>query len=166
MARLEESVSELTMRGEILTQPEYFAPEALSEEEVATPADIYSLGCIAYECLVGRPPFQGKPRMRTVWMHVNDPVPPFPPDVVDSSPPELLEVIYEMLNKDPAARPTDGRALGLRLESLELAPVRRPTGRTSSAEPPAAPSLAAKSQLFERSRQRQTAECGRRAGAA
>jgi len=140
VARIMESESELTMRGEILGQPEYFAPETLSEDEVGPAADIYAVGCIAYECLVGKPPFQARPRMRTVWMHVKDPVPPFPDEVTNTAPKEFLDIVMWMLEKDPAARPRDGRALGQRLDSLEITmPRRTTTGRQVVVPPPEAP---------------------------
>ena len=118
VARILESESELTMRGEILGQPEYLAPETLNDDEVAPSVDIYAIGCIAYECLVGQPPFRARPRMVTVWMHATDPVPPFPQEVVASTPPELLQTVLWMLEKDPTMRPRDGLELAQRLETI------------------------------------------------
>lgn len=120
VARLENADSELTLQGEVLGQPEYFAPEMLGEEDTGPAADIYAIGCMAYECLTGHPPFQSKPRMRAVWMHVRDPVPPFPADVVASTPEPLRDLVMWCLEKDPGARPRDGRALSQRLENLDM----------------------------------------------
>src|SRR5437773_2551851 len=56
------SVSRLTLSGTITGTVAYVSPEQLSDEEVDHRSDIYSLGTVLYECLVGEPPFSGDVR--------------------------------------------------------------------------------------------------------
>jgi serine/threonine-protein kinase len=85
----------------------YMAPEAaLSEEgsaELADRRDIYALGCLAYELLTGRPPFQGATDMNVLSQHVlQDPAPPSThrPDLA----PGFDRIILRALAKDPRHR--------------------------------------------------------------
>jgi serine/threonine protein kinase len=71
--------------GSILTQPgqalgslDYMAPEQIRGEQVTPAADVYSLGCVVYECLYGRRPFADRPGLLVLWAHLQDD-PPDPP---------------------------------------------------------------------------------------
>jgi len=85
--------------------PEYQAPEVVQERLPApTPAtDMYSLGVLAYELLVGRPPFRGASPKETLVEHLTKPLPPPPAEV--SIPAPLASLILQMTSKDPSRRP-------------------------------------------------------------
>ena len=85
----------------------YMAPEAaLGEDEapeLANRRDVYALGCIAYELLVGRPPFHGETDMSVLSQHVlQDAVPPS--KIRAGLPPGYDDVILKALAKDPEKR--------------------------------------------------------------
>lgn len=61
----------LTQAGAIVGTPLYMSPEQARGETVDQRSDLYSLGCIIYACLSGRPPFQGMSALDTVQMHIN-----------------------------------------------------------------------------------------------
>ena len=85
----------------------YMAPEAaLGEDEapeLASRRDVYALGCIAYELLVGRPPFHGETDMSVLSQHVlQEPVPPS--KIRAGLPPGYDDVVLKALAKDPEKR--------------------------------------------------------------
>ena len=47
-------------------------PEQIRGEPVTGAADIYSLGCVVFECVHGRPPFADRQGMRVLWAHLQD----------------------------------------------------------------------------------------------
>jgi serine/threonine-protein kinase len=101
------AVDSATSGNFVVGSASYMAPEAaLGEDEapeLASRRDIYALGCIAYELLVGRPPFGGQTDMSVLSQHVlKDVVPPstLRPDL----PPGYDEVVLKALAKEPANR--------------------------------------------------------------
>jgi serine/threonine protein kinase/tetratricopeptide (TPR) repeat protein len=98
---------ELTQTGDLLGTPGYMAPELTRKQQSsdagARLADLYSLGCILYEMLVGRPPFRGATALDTLEQaRVLDPVSPrqLRPDV----PRDLQTICLKCLEKTPTQR--------------------------------------------------------------
>ena len=93
-----------TSTGNILGTPPYLAPEQIDgSAPVGPPCDVYALGTILYECLVGRPPF----RAAAVVNLLDDVLhrEPLPPRLVDQRLPRDLETIcLKCLDKEPARR--------------------------------------------------------------
>jgi serine/threonine protein kinase len=92
----------------VLGTPHYMAPEQIRGEDIDFRVDIYALGVVLFEMIVGAPPFDGETVEDTVRMHVNSP-PPLPrlyrPDLRI---PEAVEcVILKALAKDPDRRHRD-----------------------------------------------------------
>jgi len=94
--------SEVTQPGEIVGTAEYMSPEQWSAE-VDIRSDLYSLGIVLYECLVGKPPFHGKPIPALMRDHLDATVPPLNERRADV-PAELEKLIMRFLEKDPASR--------------------------------------------------------------
>ncbi len=123
-----------TKHGEALGTPAYMAPEqARGAREIDARADVFSLGCVFFECLVGKPPFWADHPLAVMAKILLDET----PDVLElrpEVPPELVEILNRMLAKDPAARPEDGRAVVELLDSLSRRPAtaRTPIGAPSS----------------------------------
>jgi serine/threonine protein kinase len=97
------SRSGLTETGQLLGTIDYIAPEQIQGKDVDGRADIYSLGCVLYECLTGRVPFVKDVDAAVIWAHVEEP--PTPPSAIR---PELAggidEVIMCAMAKDPNDR--------------------------------------------------------------
>lgn len=112
IARAAEGVG-LTSTGEVMGTPQYLSPEQ-AQGLTATPAsDVYSLGVVAFECLVGRRPFVGETAVATALAHLREPVPDLPPSI----PADLAGVVRRALAKDPGERFADGSAFAAALRS-------------------------------------------------
>ena len=83
--------------------PTYMAPEYIEDRGLDHRADLYSMGVVLYEALVGRPPFSGKPYQIMLAQVSEDPTPPsvLRPD----TPPWLEALVLSLLEKEPSRRP-------------------------------------------------------------
>ncbi len=93
----------VTEPGLAVGTPAYMSPEQASgERELDGRSDQYSLGCVVYEMLAGRPPFAG-PARAVMARHVSEPPPPLRP-VRPEVPLAIEQVLFRALAKDPAER--------------------------------------------------------------
>jgi hypothetical protein len=88
--------------GELIGTACYMAPEQARGEYVDARADLYSLGCLLYEAVVGHPPFDGAAG-EVVMQHLERPPPP-PSQHVPDLDPRLDELILRLLAKEPGRR--------------------------------------------------------------
>jgi serine/threonine-protein kinase len=108
-----------TQSGTVLGTPMYMAPEQGSAAPVTHAADLYSLGCILYHGLAGRPPFLGDTPLALMVQHAGQPVPSLgsvgaPMDL----PAGLEDLVRHLLAKKPGDRPRDAAEVAARLEAL------------------------------------------------
>ncbi len=82
---------------------DYVAPEQIAGEQIDVRADVYSLGCVFYECLVGKPPFRGDSDIAVVFAHLEKES-PAPSAARPELPARLDAVIARALAKEPAQR--------------------------------------------------------------
>ena len=113
-----------TRGGDFLGSPTYAAPEHLRGEPVDARTDAYSLACVLFACLSGRPPFQGAVP-EVIQGHLNR-EPPSLTEVVPSLPPGIDEVIRRGMAKSPANRYATCRELLAAAKQALSQPVRRP----------------------------------------
>ena len=96
------SESKLTATGMSVGTPRYMSPEQARAASLDGRSDIYSLGVVGYECLVGITPFHGDDAFAILMAHINDPVPR--PALTSPEARDLFRVIERMLAKDPRDR--------------------------------------------------------------
>lgn len=106
----------MTATGMVMGTAQYLAPEQAMGNAAQPSGDLYALGIIAYEALVGRRPFTGSTQVDIAFAHVNESVPPMPKSV----PPEVRQVVMELLAKKPADRPASARELARRLDRIVI----------------------------------------------
>jgi serine/threonine-protein kinase len=101
LSRLVTDTSRSTGDARTLGTVGYVSPEQIRGEELDGRSDLYSLGCLLYECLAGRPPFTGSDTA-VVFAHLQQ----APPSLTGPDP-----VIVKALAKDPDERFQSGREL-------------------------------------------------------
>jgi class 3 adenylate cyclase len=125
--------SRLTMAGTMLGTAAYMPPEQALGGETDPRSDLYSLGCILYETLTGRPPFLGDDTVSIISQHVN--TPPVAPSWHNPAVSQGLEsLILRLLAKSPDDRPASAAEVVTALTAIAAAPP-----EATSADPAAAP---------------------------
>jgi serine/threonine protein kinase len=114
VARVGEADSSVaTHAGAILGTATYACPESARGDRIGPPGDVYSIATLLFECLAGRPPFQGAGPVDVLIQHAQAPAPDvrsIPPAL--SVPEAIAQLIARNLAKSPADRAPDARAFG------------------------------------------------------
>lgn len=96
--------TQLTQEGAVLGTPDYLAPEqAKDARSVDIRADIYSVGCVLYHCIAGRPPFSDTNIMTQMVKHATEKPAPLS-TFVENPPPGFQQVMDRFLAKSPGDR--------------------------------------------------------------
>ena len=118
VARAASTDTALTQLGTSVGTPAYMSPEqAAGDPDVDHRADIYSLGCMAYELLTGAPPFAGRTPQRTLAAHLTEipaPIASTRADVPDA----LAALVMRCLEKDPEQRPQTAGEISANLDAI------------------------------------------------
>ncbi len=104
--------STVTETGDLLGSVFYMAPESFSQPQKSASVDVYSLGCMLFECLAGEPPFGANTVAGMAYRHMHDDIPQLPDSIADSNVREFLQaIIGKSCAKDPRDRFTDCREI-------------------------------------------------------
>src|SRR6201996_7154130 len=115
---LADNSPRLTLRGHTVGTIAYMSPEQAQGLDVDGRADLYSLGCVLYQLLSGRLPFRSSLPAALLMMQVMDR--PTPLNVVRPGlPAGLSELVGDLLEKEPAARPANAAEVIRRIAAIE-----------------------------------------------
>jgi eukaryotic-like serine/threonine-protein kinase len=135
----------LTATGRTLGTAAYMAPEQIrGTPAVSHKTDLYALGVVLYQMLVGRAPYEGSSPVVLMHCHLNESV-PRPSAKVQEIPKALDDLVVALMAKTPAERPWDAAAVGVVLTELrdkaergEPIPMVWPSAGSAAANPPRA----------------------------
>jgi serine/threonine protein kinase len=106
--------------GKVMGTPEYMAPERAQGLGYDHRSDIYSLGVMAYEMLVGEVPLQGSAAVETLAMQVDEQPDRINERLIEPIPEKIEALMMRMLEKDPARRPQNMAEVEARLIEAQL----------------------------------------------
>ncbi|MFG2427353.1 serine/threonine-protein kinase [Streptomyces sp. NPDC048590] len=148
---VDDPATALTTAGHIVGTSLYLAPERALGRTADSASDMYSLGCVIYQLLVGQPPFRSDTATATLYQHVDTPPVPVRQRGVDISP-AFDSYLLGLLAKQPEDRPTAqqvadwfrtdawrGHPEPLPRHTSPVAPPARPRTAQASAPAPASP---------------------------
>ena len=110
IAKDSAATTQLTHTGEWVGTLDYIAPEVLDTRRVDARADIYSLGCVLFQMLTGRVPYEGT-SIQKMWGHANEPAPSVR-ELNPGVPAALDAVVTRAMAKDPDDRFASAGDLG------------------------------------------------------
>ena len=89
--------------GQVFGSIPYMAPELIEGIPADGRADVYALGCVLFECLTGKVPFERENEVSTVWAHIHE-TPPMLTDTHRDLPGGLNDVVFKAMAKHPDDR--------------------------------------------------------------
>jgi serine/threonine-protein kinase len=115
----------LTQTGFVVGTAYYLSPEQAAGRSGSPASDLYSLGVVAYECLTGERPFPGDSAVSVALAHLQQPA----PDLPDSAPPAVRELVARALAKRPEDRFPDAASMAAAALALRGGAPAAATGR-------------------------------------
>jgi serine/threonine-protein kinase len=106
----------LTRPGQVMGTLDYLAPELIKGQPATPATDLYALGCVAFECAAGNPPFSDRSVLQVGMAHLDE-EPSDPGAGRDDWPPALTAVLLSALEKEPDARPASAGAYAMALRA-------------------------------------------------
>lgn len=104
----------ITRFGTVFGTPEYMSPEQALGQAVDASSDLYALGIMIYEMLIGRTPFADSQLVNVLSRQITEQPAPLPGTVL----PALRQLVLQLLEKQPSARPASAELVVERLDEL------------------------------------------------
>jgi serine/threonine-protein kinase len=109
----------MTQAGDMLGTPQYMAPEQIRAEQIDGRTDVYALGCMIYEMVTGRLPFEAPTVMALLSKHLMETPPPPSQRRPDLGLPRVIDdLVMAAMAKDPAQRPPTMEQFGEHIDGL------------------------------------------------
>jgi serine/threonine protein kinase len=112
-----ETTGTVTLAGTVMGTPQYLSPEQGRGETVDVRSDLYSVGCMLFELLVGAPPFSGDSPLSIVVQHISNA--PTSPSAVDADiSGDIDSIVLKALAKEPVDRYQTASEMKADIESV------------------------------------------------
>jgi eukaryotic-like serine/threonine-protein kinase len=135
IAQAAQAATTLTGTGTILGSAGYVAPEQASGEQVGPAADLYGLGCVLFETVTGRAPYQGDNAVSLATQHIFGPV-PNPRALRPDLPGTVAAIVLKAMQKDPGQRFTSAAVMADALaDARPTTPAAARSGETTAVLP-------------------------------
>ncbi len=118
LAKQMDGEQDLTKTGSAMGSPPYMSPEAVHGKDFDERSDIYSLGCMFFEMLTGRPPFIADTQFHTMMAHIHKLAPTLSEVSGKTYDDEVEEFVRKCMAKDPANRFQNMHAVLAQLERI------------------------------------------------
>jgi tetratricopeptide (TPR) repeat protein len=135
VARITAATRFDTRTGVMVGTPGYMAPEQVrGDKDIGPRADVFAIGCVLFECLIGRPLFTGDHMLAVLAKIILEEAPRIA-ELRPELPEALDDIVHRALARDPELRPRDGTQLAAELAGIgHVGTVeRRTTGQMSAA---------------------------------
>jgi predicted Ser/Thr protein kinase len=103
LAKRSSTMAELTVAGSLVGTADYMAPEQVNGDPADARTDVYALGCVFFQMLTGKVPYERETTLATMFAHVHDPPPVLKAPLVDEYP-EFTPVVQKAMAKKPDDR--------------------------------------------------------------
>jgi eukaryotic-like serine/threonine-protein kinase len=135
---LSDTSATITQTATVMGTPHYMSPEQARGLTVDHRSDLYSVGCVLYELLVGRPPFTGDTPLSITYQHVAEP-PPAPSTADPDLSNEIDTIVVRALQKDPRDRYQTADQMRADIAAVRSGHPLSPAGPTTPCPTPSGP---------------------------